>query len=73
MVKARLAQKDAKENGWLLDGYPRSFAQAQSLEEMKIRPDVYIVLDVFYFLAYSIFLSPLVWIVSKFSKAFYLV
>ncbi|XP_071910873.1 adenylate kinase 5, chloroplastic-like isoform X2 [Coffea arabica] len=46
MVKARLAQKDAKENGWLLDGYPRSFAQAQSLEEMKIRPDVYIVLDV---------------------------
>lgn len=47
MVKARLAQKDAKDNGWLLDGYPRSFAQAQSLEEMKIRPDIYIVLDVF--------------------------
>ncbi|KAL3535961.1 hypothetical protein ACH5RR_004422 [Cinchona calisaya] len=46
MVKARLMQKDAKENGWLLDGYPRSFAQAQSLEEMKIRPDIYIVLDV---------------------------
>lgn len=46
MVKARLAQKDALENGWLLDGYPRSFAQARSLEKMKIRPDIYIVLDV---------------------------
>ncbi|KAK2965785.1 hypothetical protein RJ640_009491, partial [Escallonia rubra] len=46
MVKGRLSQKDTKEKGWLLDGYPRSFAQAQSLEEMNIRPDVYITLDV---------------------------
>lgn len=46
MVKARLSREDAKLNGWILDGYPRSFAQAQSLEEMKIRPDVYIMLDV---------------------------
>ncbi|KAI6682390.1 hypothetical protein NL676_036271 [Syzygium grande] len=46
MVVARLSLPDAKEKGWLLDGFPRSYAQAQSLEERKIRPDIYIVLDV---------------------------
>ncbi|KAM7472965.1 hypothetical protein LguiA_011148 [Lonicera macranthoides] len=46
MVTGRLSQKDAKEKGWLLDGYPRSFDQAQSLEKLKIIPDVYISLDV---------------------------
>ncbi|KAF8031370.1 hypothetical protein BT93_D0535 [Corymbia citriodora subsp. variegata] len=46
MVTARLSLPDAQEKGWLLDGYPRSYAQAQSLEERKIRPDIYIVLDV---------------------------
>uniref|UniRef100_A0A2N9FWP4 adenylate kinase n=1 Tax=Fagus sylvatica TaxID=28930 RepID=A0A2N9FWP4_FAGSY len=46
MVTARLSREDSEEKGWLLDGYPRSFAQAQSLEKLKIRPDVYIVLDV---------------------------
>ncbi|KAL8234994.1 hypothetical protein R6Q59_021094 [Mikania micrantha] len=46
MVIGRLSQEDAKEKGWLLDGFPRSFAQAQSLDKMKIRPDVFIALDV---------------------------
>ncbi|CAL5397216.1 unnamed protein product [Camellia sinensis] len=46
MVTTRLSQKDVKEKGWLLDGYPRSFDQAQSLEKLKIRPDIYVVLDV---------------------------
>ncbi|XP_068343178.1 adenylate kinase 5, chloroplastic [Pyrus communis] len=46
MVTARLSCDDAKEKGWLLDGYPRSFNQAQSLQKLKIIPDVYIVLDV---------------------------
>ena len=46
MVTARLSREDAVERGWLLDGYPRSFAQAQSLEKLKIMPDIYIVLDV---------------------------
>lgn len=46
MVATRLSLKDAKEKGWLLDGFPRSYAQAQFLEEKNIRPDVYIVLDV---------------------------
>ncbi|KAK6942236.1 hypothetical protein RJ641_027613 [Dillenia turbinata] len=40
MVTSRLMQEDAKEKGWLLDGYPRTFAQAQSLENMKVRPHV---------------------------------
>ncbi|KAL2929924.1 Adenylate kinase 5 chloroplastic [Bienertia sinuspersici] len=46
MVRARLSLQDAKEKGWLLDGYPRTSAQAQSLGELGIRPDVYIVLEV---------------------------
>ncbi|WCJ29839.1 adenylate kinase family protein [Euphorbia peplus] len=46
MVMARLSREDVKQNGWLLDGYPRSFSQAESLEQLKIRPDIYVVLDV---------------------------
>lgn len=46
MVTARLSLDDVKEKGWLLDGYPRSAAQAQSLEELGVRPDIYIVLEV---------------------------
>ncbi|KAJ4791983.1 adenylate kinase family protein [Rhynchospora pubera] len=46
MVVSRLSRQDARERGWLLDGYPRSYPQAQSLEKLNIRPDIYIVLDV---------------------------
>ncbi|KAK1287549.1 hypothetical protein QJS10_CPB19g00067 [Acorus calamus] len=46
MVKDRLIQKDVQENGWLLDGYPRSVSQATALEELHIRPDLFILLDV---------------------------
>uniref|UniRef100_A0A804IKW5 adenylate kinase n=1 Tax=Musa acuminata subsp. malaccensis TaxID=214687 RepID=A0A804IKW5_MUSAM len=46
MVVSRLSQKDVREKGWLLDGYPRSSSQAGSLERMKIRPDIFIVLEV---------------------------
>ncbi|XP_051187136.1 probable adenylate kinase 5, chloroplastic isoform X1 [Lolium perenne] len=46
MVVSRLSQPDVREKGWLLDGYPRSYAQAQSLESMKIRPDIFVVLEV---------------------------
>ncbi|XP_010911823.2 adenylate kinase, chloroplastic isoform X1 [Elaeis guineensis] len=46
MVKERLLQPDAQENGWLLDGYPRSLSQATALEDLGIRPDLFILLDV---------------------------
>ncbi|XP_062196571.1 adenylate kinase, chloroplastic-like [Phragmites australis] len=46
MVKERLLQPDAQENGWLLDGYPRSYSQAMALETLGIRPDIFILLDV---------------------------
>ncbi|KAJ1257868.1 hypothetical protein BS78_10G029300 [Paspalum vaginatum] len=46
MVVSRLSQPDVQERGWLLDGYPRTFSQAQSLESFKIRPDIFIVLEV---------------------------
>lgn len=46
MVTARLSREDAKQKGWLLDGYPRSLTQAETLEKKQIRPDIYIVLDV---------------------------
>lgn len=54
MVKTRLSLNDVKEKGWLLDGYPRSFAQAQSLEDLNIRPDVFIMLDVRVILAKNV-------------------
>ncbi|CAG9461248.1 unnamed protein product [Pedinophyceae sp. YPF-701] len=46
MVKNRMSQDDAKNNGWLLDGYPRSASQAQSLADAGIHPEVVIVLEV---------------------------
>ncbi|GFQ04391.1 adenylate kinase 5 chloroplastic [Phtheirospermum japonicum] len=46
MVTARLSVKDVKEKGWLLDGYPRSSAQAESLKKFNITPDLFIMLDV---------------------------
>ncbi|CAA0819953.1 Adenylate kinase 5- chloroplastic [Striga hermonthica] len=46
MVTARLSLKDVKEKGWLLDGFPRSSAQAESLEKLNIRPDIFVILDV---------------------------
>ncbi|KAI4344239.1 hypothetical protein L6164_011487 [Bauhinia variegata] len=46
MVTTRLSREDAKQKGWLLDGYPRSLRQAESLEKLGIRPDVYIILNV---------------------------
>ncbi|XP_039121827.1 adenylate kinase, chloroplastic-like [Dioscorea cayenensis subsp. rotundata] len=46
MVKERLLQPDAQQNGWLLDGYPRSASQAKALEDLGIRPDIFILLDV---------------------------
>lgn len=46
MVKNRLAQPDAVESGWLLDGYPRSAEQAEAIEQASIRPDLFLLINV---------------------------
>ncbi|KAK8916516.1 hypothetical protein KSP39_PZI023272 [Platanthera zijinensis] len=46
MVKECLLQTHLQENGWLLDGYPRSLSQAKALEDLGIRPDLFILLDI---------------------------
>lgn len=46
MVKERLSQSDSQENGWLLDGYPRSLSQATALKESGFQPDIFILLEV---------------------------
>ncbi|KAE8056190.1 hypothetical protein FH972_012981 [Carpinus fangiana] len=46
MVKERLLQSDSQENGWLLDGYPRSLSQATALKELGFEPDLFILLEV---------------------------
>uniref|UniRef100_A0A7N0ZUC7 adenylate kinase n=1 Tax=Kalanchoe fedtschenkoi TaxID=63787 RepID=A0A7N0ZUC7_KALFE len=45
MVKSRLSQPDSQENGWLLDGYPRSQSQAAALVEFGFKPDLFILLE----------------------------
>ncbi|XP_058189830.1 adenylate kinase, chloroplastic-like [Rhododendron vialii] len=46
MVKERLSRSDSQENGWLLDGYPRSLSQATALKEFGFQPDIFILLEV---------------------------
>lgn len=46
LVRTRLGQKDAQQHGWLLDGYPRTAAQAEALAAAGVRPDVVLCLEV---------------------------
>jgi adenylate kinase len=46
IVKERLAQEDCQKNGWLLDGFPRTGAQAEALAEAEIVPTHFVLLDV---------------------------
>jgi len=46
MVKTRLGAEDAQSFGWLLDGYPRSAEQAEAIEAVSIRPDIFILINV---------------------------
>ncbi len=45
ILKDRIAQDDAK-NGFILDGFPRTVAQAEALEKMGVRIDKVIEIDV---------------------------
>ena len=46
VVCDRLSQDDCRMQGWLLDGFPRTRPQADSLTEAGYRPDSFILLDV---------------------------
>jgi len=46
VVKDRLAEEDCQKKGWLLDGFPRTAAQADALAESGISADCFLFLDV---------------------------
>lgn len=46
IVKDRLDEDDCKTQGWLLDGFPRTQAQAKALEEAGVTADCFLFLDV---------------------------
>jgi adenylate kinase len=46
VVKERLAAPDCVEKGWLLDGFPRTKAQAEALENLGVAPSAFVLLNV---------------------------
>mmetsp|Transcript_8612 Transcript_8612/g.10878 ORF Transcript_8612/g.10878 Transcript_8612/m.10878 type:complete len:303 (+) Transcript_8612:185-1093(+) len=46
VVQDRLNEDDCKENGWLLDGFPRTPAQAEALAAAGIKADCFLFLNV---------------------------
>ncbi|KAG7356842.1 adenylate kinase-domain containing protein [Nitzschia inconspicua] len=46
IVKDRLMEEDCQKMGWLLDGFPRTQAQAKALEEAGVSADCFLFLDV---------------------------
>jgi adenylate kinase len=45
-VKDRLAESDCQNDGWLLDGFPRTAAQAKALADTGVSADCFLFLDV---------------------------
>lgn len=45
-VKDRLNEDDCKSNGWLLDGFPRTPAQAEALADAGVSADCFLFLNV---------------------------
>jgi adenylate kinase len=46
IIRDRLQEADCKEQGWLLDGFPRTAAQAEALAEAGCSADCFLFLDV---------------------------
>lgn len=46
IIRDRLEEADCKEQGWLLDGFPRTAAQAEALAEAGCSADCFLFLDV---------------------------
>lgn len=46
IIKERLQEDDCKERGWLLDGFPRTRAQADALIDAGIDADCFLILNV---------------------------
>lgn len=46
IVTERISQADCKRHGYLLDGFPRTPAQAEALQKMGISADLFVFLDV---------------------------
>ncbi|CAB9517856.1 Adenylate kinase (Fragment) [Seminavis robusta] len=46
VVKDRLAEEDCAKQGWLLDGFPRTQAQAKALEDAGVSADCFLFLNV---------------------------
>ena len=46
MVQSRLQQSDARERGWLLDGFPRTKSQALALRQAGVEADTFLLLQV---------------------------
>ena len=46
IVLDRISRSDCLERGWILDGYPRTQAQAETLKDLGINPDLVVLLKV---------------------------
>ena len=46
MVKAKLSEPEVKAKGWLLDGFPRTAAQAKAMADIGIKADAFLQLEV---------------------------
>ena len=46
MVKSKLSESEVKAKGWLLDGFPRTAAQAKAMADIGIKADAFVQLEV---------------------------